>query len=199
MYEKLKSELKQVVDLVESLPEKYREKCFELLVARLLSEQLKTDGQAERDQHGKTDTSIKNKTADSLSLPAKVRTFIKRYTLTEEQLRSLVIVEKGEVHFIHEPRNVKNAAGQIQWALLLGLKSALLGGEMTVDPEAVRSVCIEKGFYDKANFAATFKTPANKGLFNGLLKPQGETRKLTASGEEKLAEVLKELAKRGAA
>ena len=199
MYEKLKSELKQVIDLVESLPEKYREKCFELLVARFLSEQSKTGGHDERDRSGKADTTPKDKTGNGFTLPAKVRTFIKRHSITEEQLRNLVMVETGEVHFIHEPRNVKNATGQIQWALLLGLKAALLGGEMTVDPEDVRSICIEKGFYDKANFAANFKKPANKGLFNKLPKPQGEPSRLSTKGEEKLAEVVKVLATRGSA
>jgi hypothetical protein len=74
------------------------------------------------------------------------------------------------------------------------LKSALLGGDMIVDPEGVRSICIEKGFYDKANFAANFKRVPNRPLFNGLLESQGEPRKLTAKGEKKLAEVLNALA-----
>lgn len=196
MYEKLKSELKQIIELVESLPEKYRDKSFELLVSRFLSAQVTGDKDLDPKKPGSVPP---GKPGHEFTVPAKVRAFIKRYAITDEQLRSIVMLDAGDVHFIHEPRNVKNATGQIQWALLLGFKSALLGSDMTVDPEAVRSICIEKGFYDKANFAAHFKTPANKALFNGLLKPQGELRKLTPKGEEKLAEILKELATRGAA
>src|SRR5947199_5779966 len=192
MYEKLKKELKDIVDLVESVPERYRDRCFDLLFSQLLS------GQAppaeDKDDASKKVQDKDTKSRNAVALPAKVRTFIRRYQISEEQLRSVVMVEDAEVHFVYEPKDVKVATGQIQWAVLLSLKSALLGGDMTVDPEDVRSICIEKGLYDKANFAAVFKRPPNSSLFNGLLEPQGGPKRLTTKGEERLAEVLKTLA-----
>lgn len=198
MYAKLKGELKQIVELVESVPERYRERCFDLLFSQLLSGQAPAAKDKE-DVSPKNQDPNKLKGGDELTLPAKIRTFIRRYGISEEQLRSVVMVEAGEVHFIHEPKDVKNATGQMQWAFLLALKSGLLGNDMAVDPEGVRSMCIEKGFYDKANFAAIFKRAPNKDMFNGLLESQGQPRKLTAKGEEKLAELIKALAQQGAA
>jgi hypothetical protein len=192
MYEKIKGELKQIVELVESVPERYRDKCFDLLLSSLLSGQ-EPSAREKEDSSTKTDESRAKKDRE-FNFPAKVKAFVRRYGIKEEQLERIAMVESGDVHFIHEPKDVKNATGQIQWALLLGLKSALLGGDMVVDPEGVRSICIEKGLYDKANFAATFKRAPNRSLFNGLLEPHGESQKLTAKGEEKLAELLKDLA-----
>ena len=192
MYEQIKGELKQIVELVESVPERYRDKCFDLLLSNLLSGQEPSKREKEDPSKKADESQVKKDKA--FTFPAKVKAFVRRYGMKEEQLERIAMVELGDVHFIHEPKDVKNATGQIQWALLLGLKSALLGGDMVVDPEGVRSICIEKGLYDKANFAANFKRAPNRPLFNGLLEPQGESRKLTAKGEEKLAEVLKALA-----
>lgn len=192
MYEKIKGELKQIVELVESVPERYRDKCFDLLFSSLLSGQ--GSFMPDNDDASKKVQESQPKSDTGFTLPAKVKAFVRRYGIKEEQLQRIAMVESGDVHFIHEPKDVKNATGQIQWALLLGLKSALLGGDMIVDPEGVRSICIEKGLYDKANFAANFKRDPTRSLFNGILEPQGESRKLTAKGEEKLADVLKALA-----
>lgn len=122
-----------------------------------------------------------------------MRAFLQRHSITEDQLRALALVENGDVHFIREPETTKVATGQIQWSLLLALKSALLGGEMSADPEAVRSICIEKGLYDKANFAANFKRSTGKVMFQKVPEPQGEAVKLSAEGEKKLAELVKSL------
>ncbi len=186
-YERLKNELGEIVQLLESVPDRYRDRCFELLLTRLLSE----SGSA---------TSLEpppppadEQAAGKLVIPAKVRAFVQRHAITEDQLRALVLLENGDVHFIREPEGAKVAPGQIQWSLLLALKSALLGGEMSADPEAVRSICIEKGLYDKANFAANFKKPANKALFQKVPQSQGEAVKLSADGEKKLADLVKSL------
>lgn len=192
MYENIKGELKHIVELVESVPERYRDRCFDLLLSNLLSGQGSLTPDKENASKKVQESQAKNDAG--FTLPAKIKAFVRRYEITEEQLRGIVMVESGDVHFIHEPTDVKNATGQIQWALLLGLKSALLGGDMIVDPEGVRSICIEKGLYDKANFAANFKRDPTRSLFNGVLEPQGESRKLTAKGEEKLADILKALA-----
>jgi hypothetical protein len=107
------------------------------------------------------------------------------------------MIEGGEVHFVQEPRGVPNAVGQIQWALLLALRSALTGGAFEVDPEAVRSICIDKGLYDRANFATIFKRPANAALFRGEMVPQGQARPLSDEGEHRLAEIISTLAPQG--
>jgi len=116
-----------------------------------------------------------------------------RNNLGEDTIEKLVLVEGGEVHFIREPRNVANAVGQIQWALLLALRSAIMGGGFETDPEAVRSICIEKGFYDKANFAAVFKRKQNASLFKEEMVPQGPSRSLSDEGEVELGNLVRTL------
>lgn len=198
MYESLKSEIKSIVELVDTLPEKYRDRTFELLISHLLSDK----PSAKQDDGHSTAKESQRKNgekATDLTVSAKVRAFMRRHSLTEEQLSEVVMMDEGEVHFVREPKGEKNATAQIQWALLLALKTALLGGDLVVDPEAVRSVCIDKGFYDKANFATNFKTASNKAFFQKLLSPQGEPARLSQQGERQLAQILKDLATKDAA
>jgi hypothetical protein len=201
MYETLKTELAEIVALVETLPDRYKDRTFEVLLSALLAEQ-QPGGGGDGDEGGadEADTEKPDGKGDggdgkgkTTSLTAKMRAFIKRQSVTEEQLRELAFVEDGEVVFIHEPEVTQNSKGQIQWALLLALKSGLLGGEMEVDPEDVRSICIEKGFYDKANFAKNFKAPTTAAMFQSALEPQGKSVKLAAPGEKKLADLIKTL------
>jgi hypothetical protein len=195
MYEDLKTELQQIVELVETVPDRYKDRCFEMLLTSLLSEQ-------QSDQIGKEDKSpprdeTHDVTKDTGSkpppTPAKVRAFMGRNNVSDDELRKLVLIEGGELHFIHEPEVSQNAVGQIQWALLLALKAALLGGEIEVDAEAVRSVCIEKGLYDKGNFATNFKKAKTAALFNSPPEPQGKAVRLSGPGEKRLAELIKNL------
>ena len=106
----------------------------------------------------------------------------------------MVTQEDNEVHFLKEPGGTSIAQGQIAWALLLALKSALETNNFVVDPEDVRSICQDKGFYDKANFSAHFKKQNNAKLFKGQLEAQGEARALTTDGQTALASVIRTLA-----
>jgi hypothetical protein len=193
MYESLKKEVQEIVDLVETLPERYKDRCFEVLLSALMSESREDedgDGSPSERSGEKPANGDKNK---KTPLTAKMRAFIKRQGVTEEQLRELAFVEDNEVVFIHEPEVTQNSKGQIQWALLLALKSGLLGGELEVDPEDVRSICIEKGFYDKANFAKNFKAPTTAALFQSTPEAQGKSVKLATPGEKRLADLIKSL------
>jgi hypothetical protein len=190
-YERLKSELSQIVDLVESLPEQYRERSFELLVSRLLSDIGPEEGHEERHDEPTKEPEVDR--SKKLSLPAKVRTFMSRHSITEDQLKTLLLIENGEVHFIREPEGTRVATGQIQWSLLLALRAALLGGDLAVDPEAVRSVTIDKGLYDKSNFAGNFRKTGNAALFQQIPEPQGPVVKLSSAGEKKLADLITSL------
>jgi hypothetical protein len=88
---------------------------------------------------------------------------------------------------------MKIAKGQMSWALLLTLKNCILNNIMSVDSETVRSVCQEKGFYDKANFTANFKSQKYKKLFKGPLEPQGSAQVLTNEGQKELSALIQQL------
>lgn len=197
MYEELKAELKSIVELVESLPEKYQERSFDLLLSHLLSDRSKVKlGKGAGDitplpAPPSPPSDDESRDNGDFVIPAKVRTLLRRYSVEEAQLRALVMMEGQEVHFVHEPRNVKVATGQIQWSLLLALQSALQGRDFLVDPEAVRSICQDKGFYDPKNFSNAFRN--NQTLFQRLPQPQGESVRLSSEGEEGLAALIRSL------
>ena len=185
-YENLKNELKEIAAVVDSVPEAFRARCFELLLEHLLSGDARRRV-AEHKQEQARDTEMR-----PTPLPTQVRVFLKRTDLSEDDLRKVAEVIDGQAHILKEPTPDGVAAGQIQWALLLALKNALEGRDLAVDPEAVRSTCIEKGFYDKPNFARNFKT--KQVLFKGALESQGEAQALSPTGEKELAALVRELA-----
>lgn len=191
MKENMKDELKEIVELANSVPERFRDKCFEMLLGYVL----RSTG------HGKKDAAVVDQegeegapSLDDSHIPAKVKVFSRKYGIPVELLGEVVMMEDGELYFVKEPKGVSIAAGQIQWALLLALRSALLGGEFEVDPEDVRSICKAKGFYDRANFATYFKRKKTATLFKGRLEPQGEPQKLSDEGMDDLAVLIKTLA-----
>jgi hypothetical protein len=201
MYAELRAELREIVELVGSLPDKYREKAFDLLVSHLLADRSRV-GSDEKvdDKHEQQPPPLHRKAeptnGGSFVIPARVKTLLRRHKIGEEQLRNLVMIEGQDVHFVHEPRDVRIATGQIHWSLLLALKSALLGRDFLVDPEAVRSLCQDKGFYDAKNFAANFRN--NSDLFQRLPQPQSEPVRLSTKGEEELADLIRSLTREAA-
>lgn len=101
--------------------------------------------------------------------------------------------EDGAVLFVHEPKTNKIARGQIEWALLLALKNGIESNILAADPEKGRSICQEKGFYDKANFLKNFRGATTAAYFTGPMDAQGEPQKLTTEGMKELAKVIKNL------
>lgn len=114
--------------------------------------------------------------------------------MTAADLAQILIYEDNEVHFVQEPTTQKIARGQIEWALLLALKNGITTNNLSVDPESVRSICQEKGFYDKTNFSNYFKSPKNAALFQGPMEPQGQAQKLSPEGQKALGKLINELA-----
>lgn len=210
-YTKLKDEISEISKIAQGVPDEFRSKCFEILLTRLVEAESKVASSSKhsaraagaRDGGGETppDGSDANTTnaagkADREALPiqAQVRVWMQRTGVTREELDAVLMYAEGDVHFIKEPHGIKVAVGQLQWALLLALRNGILHNNMSIDAEAVRSICQEKGFYDTANFAANFKRNAGSVLFRGVLEPQGEAQSLTNEGQGELAKVIRTLA-----
>ena len=191
-YEDLKKEIKAIADIASSVPEVFREKCFELLLDNLLKCE---SSAAERQEPPVVQKSQQPKHSHSkLPTPAQIKVLMSKTGVTQEELGSVVLIEDEELHFIREPSTTTVSEGQIQWALLVALKNALLNNSLSVDPEDVRSICQEKGFYDQANFATNFKTAKYAKLFRKPLEPQGEAQSLTSDGQVELGKLIKGLA-----
>lgn len=190
-YANLKDDIEEIAEIAGSVPEPFREKCFEILLSNLV-------GGARRQPPGGKDladgaTADPRAETDDLPITTQLRIFMTRTGITEEDLRAILMVAEEEVHFIREPEPQKITQGQKEWALLLALKNCILKNSLSVDPEDVRSICQDKGYYDRPNFASAFKRSKIAGLFKGPMEPLGEPQQLTHKGEDELAKVIRSL------
>jgi hypothetical protein len=200
-HDQLKAGVKDIAEIAASVPEQFRDKCFELLLANLLG-QLKPAtsppdlGTASAKEHGsdKDATKQAKQAEGQIPITTQLRVLMKKTGVTKEELDRVLDYENGEVNFIREPHPKGIATGQMEWALLLALKNAIVNNTLTTDPEDVRSVCQEKGFYDKANFAAIFKKSRNARLFKKALVKQGPAEPLSAEGQDALGDLIRRLA-----
>lgn len=195
---KLKKEVQDISDLASQVPEAFREKCFEILLQQLLAEDAPSGRGAQESkttemQPPPEKSTLERRGSGQLPIKAQLRVFMKRTGVSNEDLEKVVLFEDGDVHFIREPGHGNVAKGQMEWALLLALKSAVLNNEFSADPEDLRSVCQAKGFYDRANFAAIFKRDPYAGYFRQPLQAQGPRQPLSADGQSALGDLVKSL------
>jgi hypothetical protein len=195
-FKQMKSSIKEISEIASSVPEQFRDKCFEMLLHALLAGEkttAKEDGGATQ-PHKHSDQTEQPPTSPTIKLNTQLRLLLHKTGLTEEELNKVVLAEDNEVHFVQQPHPTKMREGQLEWSLLMALKTAIQRNALEADPEEIRSQCIDAGFYDKANFAANFKSPKFKTLFKGTLAPQGNAVALTPAGQDALGELVKRLA-----
>lgn len=193
--EKLKSEIVEIAKIASAVPDRFQDRCFEVLLAALL------DGRGESKEHNlgtggqsKHDTESKDPSPSVIALPSHMKAFLRRRGIAADQLEAVVMIEDGSLHFLKEPTHKVAKRGQLEWALLLAAKNGLLENSLKVDPEDVRSIVQEKGYYDAKNFASNFKDSKFITYFRNPLVPQGEAQQLTSEGEQALADLIKSLA-----
>jgi hypothetical protein len=195
-FKQLKSSINEIADIASSVPEQFRDKCFESLLNALLAgekpAQKEHGGTKEPPQHD--DQTKKPVGSSTVTMNSQLRLLLRKTGVTEEELNKVVFVENGEVNFVQEPHPEKIRDGQLEWSLLMALKSAILRNALEADPEEIRSKCIDAGFYDKANFLGNFKAPKFQPLFKETLVSQGKPVALTPAGQEALGELIKRLA-----
>lgn len=179
-------ELGQIVKLCESIPEPYREKCFELLLRNALGgsavspEETAAIGEA---------TQEASATAGEFILPIDVRAFLSQYGLDETMLWHFFIVEGSEIRPIYKLRATKKAKAQSQHALLMSLENALVSGQFEVGIETLRDRCKDQKTYDGANFMKNIKN--NSTIFKEV--DDVEVLLLSPDGKSELADLLEEL------
>ena len=192
-YSELKDEISAIAEIANGVPEAFRVQCFAVLLEHLLDSEPKKKSQLKEASEVRKEPP----TETLIPTPSQIKVFLQKTEITMADLARIVMYEDGEVHFVQEPKTGKIARGQIEWALLLALKNGITSNVMSVDPEDVRSICQEKGFYDKANFIKNFKTPKNAALFQGQMEAQGGQQKLSTDGQKELGTLIKELATQG--
>jgi len=190
MYEKLNKEIQKILEIVKQCPEKFQEKCFELLLSNFLESEKKVTI-PEKVKEKKLDvTPIKEKVEEEY-IHVKVKAFLQKYGLSIDQLGKLFLIEEHLVEPIYKIKTVKMAKSQIQLSLLEALKEAIKSGNFRFEIEGIRSLCKDKKFYDSANFSATFNN--NKDLFKNETFKKGEPLELSEEGMKELADTINEL------
>lgn len=202
-FERLKTGMTEIVKIAESVPEQFKDRCFEALLAALLSETgaptpLRDATISEREPAGgpfQPPVRQPAATGGEGTLPTlkgQVRVFMTRTRLSEEKLAKVISYVDDEVHFIQEPRPAKLSQGQIEWALLSALKYAIEDNAFIVDGNAVRQLCDEKGFLDASNFWSIFGR--NTELFAKPITSADPKQSLSTDGQAALARLIESLA-----
>jgi hypothetical protein len=200
-YEELKEEIKAIAEIADSVPVVFKERCFELLLQNLLGSVATAERPAQQpatkvDGDEKPDSVPPAGNGATVPTPSQIKVFMQKTGTTAAEIAKILMYEDNSVHFIQEPAGNKIARGQVEWALLLALKKGIEKNVLEVDPEDVRSICQEKGFYDPKNFSGNFKWPATAKFFQGVMEKQGPAQKLSSDGATELGKIVKEFASR---
>jgi hypothetical protein len=198
-FKQLKSGIKEISESASSVPEPFRDKCFETLLNALVAGEKPPHEQhppKKDDPRGKGVDLPPNPPAGPSTIPmnSQLRLLTLKAAVSVEELNKVVFVENGEVNFIQEPHPKKIRDGQLEWSLLLALKNAILKNVFEADAEEIRSKCIDAGYYDRNNFAGNLKSPKFKAYFKGTLKAQGKAVALSPEGQVALGALIKRLA-----
>jgi hypothetical protein len=185
----LKKTICEIIDLAEELDERYREKCFEILLNFYLhGTKLSTEASSEETQ---TDGE-RNDDREEFLLPIDVRAFLQQNRISEEIIDKLFLIQKDAIRPIYKITTTKKAKAQIQIALLTALENIIRkqGNKLEFSVEDVRKRCQNLNVYDGANFRRHFSN--NLRLFKSLDKDIVE---LSPEGQTELADVITTVAK----
>lgn len=181
-----KEELKEIVDLCNSVPDKFQVKCFELVLTNSLKP---TNGQQSEEKESKIPPPRDISSSD-YKLPITLSAFIGQYKLNSQNVLSLFHIDKESIVPIYNltARNKKQA--QTQLALLLSLENALSTGKFSFDQKLLRTKCEENKIYDYTNFKTYLKQ--NNTYYKNI---DDDEIFLTPEGKTALADLLETLTK----
>jgi len=202
----LKEAITEFAEIAKSCPENLQERCFTLLLEDYLSSYDKKvikdinksdgsegDSEAETNGKGQEDDPSQEDFSDK-DLHVKARKFLKDYGLSIEHVNQLFYKEGASVEALYDDlKTTQMAESQIRVALLLALKNAISSGEFEFNGESVRDEVKMRKCYDLSNYSAHYKN--NKTLFEAFEKYEKSSPviKLSKSGKEELAKIIKEL------
>jgi len=187
-FAELEKPIQDIITLVEKLDEKYRQKCFEVLLDFYLHKEFQPVTEPKP-----TKEAEEQKSEKEFKIPIDVRAFLQTYEVPEETIGKLFLIEKNEIRPIYKITTTKKSEAQIQLALLAALENAVQkqGNKFEFSVENVRERCQRHNVYDTPNFKAHFK---NNAKFFKSLDDEGHVE-LSPEGQTELAEVISTVAK----
>lgn len=216
MYQQLKDEIREIIQIVNQCPEALQEKCFELLLKNYLkalepeTNQTRTpvppiiqDNTTERTEPScpserSTQTGIVSEEINQKDFHVKIQRFLNQYGITYECINNLYYKENNAIKPLYESlKSTQMSECQNRLALLTAFEGSLATGDMQFSGETVRQRCRIMKCYDTANYASNFKN--NAELFDNWEEKydKNTTYVLSAEGKKTLARILLELAKEG--
>jgi len=185
--EELMQKIKEIISIVEEIPETYRQKTYEILLENSLEKDLLSEVPNLPTEVKEIDVSQKSK----FVIPIDVRALFQQQNIPEEVISKLFYTEGNAIRPAYTIKTTKKAVAQVQLTLLVSLENALLGGKFEFSMETVRQRCNEHRVYDKVNFKTYFKYKSK--LFKSLADE--EHVELSPDGKAELAEVILEITK----
>jgi hypothetical protein len=184
--EELLSKINQFVEIAEKLPERYREKCFEVL----LSGFLRTGGSSEKPPENAAPAT--SESGKKFIIPIGVRATLQQYNVPEDTLEKIFLMDGNEISPKYKIKTTKKSDAQVQVALLTALENALKpNGKFEFATETVRTKCQDLGVYDGGNFTTHFRN--NSRFFKSL--SDKEHVELSPEGKQELAETMLAISK----
>ena len=183
--EKFRKPIQDIINLTNTIDEKYREKCFEVLLNYYLLNNAGMKSRSSVEEH-------KNDARGIQDLPSDLKAFLEQNNVSEEILDKLFLREKGEVRPKYKITEKRKAAAQIQIALLTAFENAMVTPNAAFEfpLNTVRQRCMENNVYDGGDFFVNFVNAA--GLFQSL---NYDVVKLTPVGKTELAKIMAVISK----
>lgn len=212
MYAQLKSEIKEIIEIVNQCPEALQEKCFETLLENYLSTmspKKQPQKEEERISTLKNDESNQLTTSTIQEAPSseeialnnfhiKVKKFLQDNKIDAAVLNKLYYKENGSILPLYDSlKSTRMSECQIRLALLTAFENSYSdgNGEMRFNGEVVRQRCQDMKCYDTPNFSSIFKK--NSKYFDNWNEKYDKTVDyvLSAEGKKELANTLLDLEK----
>lgn len=211
----LREHLKEIVELVELVPEQFKNQCFELLLKEAIeagrSPRVPTDRAAKDVDRGKEEATEQGNVAEqgeayrgvnqngvqaeitANDLHLKTRRFMDKNNISLSRLNELFYKEGGEIKpLVEDYGSTKMAECQLRIALFQTLKNALPTGEFITTVEAVKAECVDRKTFDGPNWAKNFKRYASLFDFDDFSRDMTDLR-LTEDGKQELANIIEHL------
>jgi len=171
MFEKVKEYLNEIIEIANTCPEKYQEKCFEILLNSIIKPEI---------------PAIKGEVGEAVISKTD---FFSDHEISQKEWQRVFNFD-GNVYsiIVKDLKNREKSKKQVKLALLIGVKGLLETGEALIPKELLFDSCKKYVAYDSTNFAAHMKKAKD------LFLTKGDDWTLTIPGQDKAAEVIKELA-----
>lgn len=212
MYLELKEEIKDIIEIVQQCPEKFQERCFEILLNQYITdyrgEKSKIKGESKQHQIvveenknvdvGYTEESIQTDEIKQTDFHIKVQRFMGTNGISISDINNLYYKDNDKLMPLYETLgSTKMNECQMRIALLTAFENSFSdsNGDMTFNGEVVRQRCQAMKCYDMPNFSTNFKK--NSSFIDNFNDKYDKNANysLSIEGRKELAKIISELAK----